>query len=472
MTSEETSRPYRTIWRLAWPQTLMMFFHFWIGFVDVYVAGLLNREVQAALGLITSCLFFLLIIAISVANGSVAAISQSLGAKRTVRARRYVGLCLEIAALLGLILLVGGVAAKDLLLSILRVPPEIRGVTTQFLDIYALLLPSYYLLLITNAVFRARKEVMVPTATMLVITVVNAVADFGLGLGLWGLPRMEHQGLAWATFWSISAGALVNLIVLWKKGLLRRGTFPPLRWIRRALPYLFKVAWPSGLMQILWQTGYLALFAIAASLPLNSVDALAGMTAGLRVESILFLAGFAFNMTAAVLVGNYLGAGEPATAKRFGYMIWGLGEVGIGLLTLVLWQFMGPIAALLSSEAGVRVQIEGYLFYNLLAMPFTLTSMIIGGALNGAGATLYNTAIFGVTVWCVRLPLAWYLGHVVMAEATGIWIAMLCSQAAQAFLLLWVFQFKDWSRFGMMQKRGKTPAPLVGAAPAGVNLRK
>ncbi|BBD09819.1 MATE family efflux transporter [Desulfovibrio ferrophilus] len=471
MTSEETSRPYRTIWRLAWPQALMMFFHFWIGFVDVYVAGLMNREVQAALGLITSCLFFLLIIAISVANGSVAAISQSLGAGLTARARRYVGLCLEIGALGGLLFMVGGVAAKDLLLAALHVPMEIRGITAEFLDVYALLLPSYYLLVITNAVFRARKEVMIPTATMLVITVVNALADFGLGLGLWGLPRLEHQGLAWATFWSVSAGALVNLFMLWRKGLLNRKTFPPLRWVRAALPYLMKVAWPSGLMQIFWQTGYLVLFAIAASLPVNSVNALAGMTAGLRIEAILFLAGFAFNMTASVLVGNYLGAGEPATAKRFGYMIWGIGVVSIGLLTLVVWQFVAPIAALMSTEVGVRVQIESYLFYNLLAIPFTLTSMIIGGALNGAGATLYNTAVFGVTVWCVRLPLAWYLGHVLIAEASGIWMAMLCSQAVQAFLILWVYQFKDWSRFGMIQKRNKVQ-PLVGVAPAGVNLRK
>jgi len=471
MTPEESSRPYRTIWRLAWPQALMMFFHFWIGFVDVYVAGLLNREVQAALGLITSCLFFLLIIAVSVANGSVAAISQSLGAGLRARARRYVGLCLEIGVVFGLVFLVGGVAAKDLLLAALRVPESIRGITTEFLDVYAMLLPFYYMLLITNAVFRARKEVMIPTVTMLLIVLVNAAADFGLGLGLWGLPRLEHRGLAWATFWSVAAGSIANMVVLWRKGLLRRSSFPPLRWIRKALPYLFKVAWPSGLQQVLWQTGYLVLFAVTASLPTGSVDALAGMTAGLRIESILFMPGFAFNMTAAVLVGNWLGAGQPATAKRFGYMVWGVGVVSIGLVTLVVWQYVTPIANLLSGEPGVRAQIESYLFYNLLAIPFTLTSMIMGGALSGAGATLYNTGVFGITVWCVRLPLAWFLGHQILGEARGVWMAMLCSQAVQAGLLLWVFQFKDWSRFALMSRRGKTP-PAAGLATAAENLRK
>lgn len=459
MTAEETARPYRTIWRLAWPQALMMFFHFWIGFADVYVAGLLNREVQAALGLITSCLFFLLIIGVAVANGSVASISQSLGAGREKRARRYVGLCLELGVAFGLLFLVLGTSAKDALLFVMRVPQSIEGITGDFLDIYAMVLPTYYLLVITNAVFRARREVMVPTYTMLLITLVNALADFGLGLGLWGLPKLGHEGLAWATFWSVSAGAGLNVFVLWRKGLIRRGTFPPLRWIRRGLPYLLKVAWPSGLMQVLWQSGYLALFAITASLPEDSVTALAGMTAGLRIESILFLAGFAFNMTASVLVGNYLGAGDPAMAKRFGYRIWGLGVVSISLLTVVVWQFVGPIAALLSTETAVRVQIESYLFYNLLAIPFTLTSMILGGALNGAGATLYNTAVFGVTVWCVRLPLAWLLGHVILAEAQGVWLSMLISQAVQASCLLWVYQFKNWPRFAMKARRPQNNRP-------------
>lgn len=460
--ADDAGHPYRTIWRLSWPQVLMMFFHFWIGFVDVYVAGLLNREVQASLGLITSCLFFFLIIAMAVANGAVAAVSQSIGGGLYKRASRYVGLSLMLAVGLGLLLMGVCILGQDLLLDALRVPVEIRGITGDFLRIYALVLPTYHLLVITNAIFRARKEVRYPTISMFFITTVNAVADFGLGLGLWGLPDMGHAGLAWATFWSVSAGALLNVIVLWRKGLLRRSAFPPLRWVRRALPYLFKVAWPSGLMQVLWQTGYLVLFAITAALPFQSITALAGMTAGLRIESLLFLPGFAFNMTASVLVGNLLGAGQPEEAKRFGYRIWLMGVVSVGLLTLGVWQVVDRIAELLSTDPAVQAEIMSYLFWNMLAIPFTLTSMIIGGALNGAGATLYNLIVFGITVWLVRLPLAYVLGHHVFGEARGIWMSMLVSQFVQASALMYVYSFKDWSRFTMV-KRGavRDPAGLA-----------
>ncbi|THB66643.1 MAG: MATE family efflux transporter, partial [Desulfovibrio sp.] len=49
---------------------LMMLSHFFIGFVDVYVAGRIGRDVQASLGLITQCLFFFLVLAIAVGNGT------------------------------------------------------------------------------------------------------------------------------------------------------------------------------------------------------------------------------------------------------------------------------------------------------------------------------------------------------------------------------------------------------------------
>ncbi|MDY7000835.1 MAG: MATE family efflux transporter [Thermodesulfobacteriota bacterium] len=457
-TALDTASPYRVIWKLSWPQMLTMFFHFWIGFVDVYVAGMLDKNVQASLGLIAQSLFFFLILAIAVANGSVAAISQSLGAGLHKRVRRYVGLCLEMAVFFSVLILCAGFFLKGVFLDLLQVPPEIAGITEYFLEVYLLVLPAYYLLIVTNAVFRARKKVFPPLYAMILITTVNTLGDFGLGLGLWGLPALGYKGLAWTTFFAVLCGAAFNLIVLRREKLIQRESFPPWRWIRRAAPYLFKVAWPTGMMQLLWQTGYLVLFAITASLPHGNITALAGMAAGIRIESLLFLPAFALNMTAGILVGNFLGAGKPGEAKRFGYRIWRIGLIFISVATLGVWLGAGPVAALLSPDPAVRLEIVNYLFYNLLAMPFTLTAMVFGGVFVGAGATIYNMGIFGAAVWCVRLPLAYILGHLVIGTATGVWAAMLVSMAIQAMVMLYFYSSKDWARFSMV-KRSRGPAP-------------
>jgi len=445
--------PYRTIWNLAWPQILMMVFHFFIGLADVWVAGHIDREVQASLGIISQSLFFLLVVAMAVANGAVAAISQSIGAGLYKRVRRYVGLCLILAAILGGSFLILGLPLKNLLLTALQVPEEMRPVTEYFLTVYLLVLPPYYILIITNAIFRARKEVMYPLYSMMAVTILNGVLDIGLGLGWWGFPNIGFKGLAWATFGSVALGAIINLYMLARKGLLKPESFAPWRWMKRATPYLAKVAWPSGLLQIVWHSGYLVLYAITASLPWGEINALAGMAIGLRIEALLFLPAFAFNMTASILIGHYLGAQQPGEAKKFGFRILSLGLISISLFSIIVWQFIGPWVALLTRDAAVAAQAVSYLKWNMLAIPFTLTSMILAGALNGAGATMYNMFIMGAATWFVRLPLAYFLGHFIMDSAEGIWIAMFCSQIIQSSTLLYVFTFKKWHKFAMIKTR-------------------
>jgi len=449
---------WRDIWSLAWPQMLLMGCNFLIGFVDVWVAGRIGSDVQASMGMINQLLFFFLVVATAVANGSVAAISQSMGARLPKRAMRYTGLVIQTGVVVGLAIVVVGKLVNGTLLDAMQVPESLQPITHYFLDVFLLLLPVYYLFIITQAVFRARRMVFIPLFSGIIAMVVNTVGDLGLGLGMWGLPNFGYQGVAWATFFSVGCGLLFNLFMLRRSGFLRRESFPPWRWTRRAFPYLFRVAWPGGLMQVVWQSAYLALFAVTGSLPRDNVAALAGMSAGMRIEAGLFLPGFAFNMTASILVGEYLGAGRPDLAKRVAYRILGSGVAVLSLMAVAVWLGVEPIAAFIAPDPQVQAQAVSYLTWNLLAIPFTLVSMILAGALAGAGATVYNLFVFGMSAWFVRVPMAYVLGHHVLEAATGIWIAMFMSQVFQSSLTFYIFQFRDWARFAMRRRRAPNGA--------------
>lgn len=449
----------KSIFSLAWPQTLMMLAHFCVGFVDVLVASRLGKDVQAAQGMVSQSMMFFMILAIATSNGTVAAVGQSLGACLYERTRRYIGLSCMLALGFSLVILAAGYPLRGQFILALQTPENVADILHYLLSIYLLIIPFYYLMIITNSVFRAYKWVNIPLYSMTLLCVVNTFLDLGLGLGMFGLPKLGYQGLALATFAAVVVGASFNIIVLNRRKMLTRKSIPPLRWIKRAAPYIFSVGWPSGLMQVLWQTGYLVLFAITASLPLGSVDALAGMTAGLRVEALLFLPGFAFNMTASILVGHELGAGRPDEAKRVGYRILGLGCGVISLLGVVVWIFAEPISGMLSADKAVQAHAMEYLFYNILAIPFTVASMILGGIMVGAGATLFNVSAFGVSTWLVRLPLAYLLGHIILKNSVGVWAAMLVSQVCQSLLMLYFFQFKDWRRFTLRKRKNGSKQP-------------
>ena len=89
------------------------------------------------------------------------------------------------------------------------------------------------------------------------------------------------------------------------------------------------------------------------------------------------------------------------------------------------------------------------MYFFQFSAPFTAASMILGGVMVGAGATRYNLAVFGSCFWLVRLPLAWIFGHIIWADASGVFMAMLASQMIQSAIMLHVLLRRDWMRFAM-----------------------
>ncbi len=456
MPKPDLSTSPRAVWRLTWPQMLMMYLVFFMGFITVWVAGRISAEVQAALGMVTQCAVFLMAVIMAVSSGATAAVSQSLGALKLLRAQRYVSATVIGSLGLGLLMALIGRLFGDDILRLLMVPESILPIARELWQITMLALPAQYVYSATGVMFRATRQVLPPLWVAAVVCAANLVACLGFGLGWFGLPACGYMGLAWATFGAQCLGAVCNCLLLAHSGYLQRRALPSLRWLKAGLPYLLRVALPAGAAQIVWQSGYLTLFVLVASLPADSVNALAGLTAGLRVEALLFLPGMAFNMSVAVLVGNSLGAGQPAEAKRVALNMVGVAAVVMSLMAAALWPFRREIAELLSQEPGTQAQIISYLTYNLLSTPFSIASTVMGGIMVGAGATQYNLMIYGGTFWLVRLPLGWLLGHKLWGTASGVFVAMLFSQCLQTGIMLYVVLFRDWTRFAMNRLR-KTP---------------
>ena len=431
----------------------MMYLVFFMGLVAVWVAGQISAEVQAALGMVNQCGILLMVVAMAISSGATAAVSQSLGALKVARAQRYVATTVLGCFALGFVVALFGWYFGDAILGMLMVPDSIKPLTKELWQVGMLALPAQYVYAATGVMFRATRQVIPPLWVAAVVCVVNLFACLGFGLGWFGLPNMGYMGLIWANVGAQYLGAVCNCVLLAHSGYLNRKSLPSLRWLRAGLPYLLKVALPAGAAQIVWQSGYMMLFVLVASLPSDSVNALAGLNAGLRVEALLFLPGMAFNMSVAVLVGNSLGAGKSAEARRVALNMVTLAAVAMSFMAALLWPFRQEVAHLLSQEPGTQAQIVSYLTYNLLSTPFSIASTVMGGVMTGAGATKYNLMIFGGSFWVVRLPLGWLLGHILWGTASGVFVAMLVSQILQTCIMLYVVLFRDWTRFAMSRCR-------------------
>ncbi len=437
----------REIWQLTWPQISMLMCQFFISFTDVWVAGKIGPDVQAAIGIITQCQMLLMSLVMAASTGAVASIAQALGAKKVIRAQRYTGLVVFGCFFLGGFLALLGFIFKNPFLQSIHTPKEMYGVASIFLQTYLLALPGQYILTIGSAVFRAAKSVYMPLYLTIAVCIVNLFFNTAFGLGLWGFPNYGAAGVAWATFVSVSFGGVCMLFLLIKKHWLTRNSILKWRWVKVGSIYLLQVAGPSLATSAIWQIGYLILFVITSTLPGENIIALAGLTAGMRIESILFLPGMAFGMTASILVGYALGIGQQVEARNILLTVLSIACVSMSLLGLIIWPWRLTLASFLSSDAQVIQEISNYLFYNILSVPFTIGSVVLAGGLNGAGASVYPMVVFSFATWCIRLPVAWYLGHILWKNASGVYSALLVSQIVQSIMLLWIVYKCNWTRF-------------------------
>jgi MATE family multidrug resistance protein len=299
-----------------------------------------------------------------------------------------------------------------------------------------------------GTLFRAARQVIAPLIVVMVSCVMNVLGDLCFGLGWLGFPEFGMAGIAWSMFSANAVAALMTLFFLRRRGLIARRPFPPLRWVRRGAPYLFKVAVPACASSLLWHAGYLTMFVITASLP-DGASALAGLTAGMRIESLLYMPANAFMVTASILVGNALGAGDRAAAKRTGVALALLAAVSMSTLGACMWPFIGDLSQVFSPDAEVQRQIVNYLFFNVLVVPFTVSGMVLNGVMTGAGATVFSLIVNTSCIWLIRLPFGYGLSHLVYHDAYGVYMAMVISMTVQTTAMAWVFFRRDWASYAL-----------------------
>lgn len=449
MDKPDLSTSPRAIWRLTWPQLVMMYVMAVMTLTPVWTAGRFGADVQAGLGMANQCTLFLSVICLAITSGATAAVSQSLGALKITRANYYITTTLGLSLALGLVMGILGCFFSGHILELMQIHEDIRPVAETIWRIFMVGLPFQYMYTASGVIFRATRRVIPPLIVASLVTVFHALVCFGTSFGLFGLPQWGYLGIAWATVAAQIFGSSINLFILYRDGYLRRGHIPPLVWLKKGLPYLLKVAIPAGFASLVWQSGYLVLFILVASVPNECVAALAGLTAGLRIEGFIFMPAMAFNMSASVLVGNCLGAGNEKEARRVCLSLLRTAVLVMSLMALVIWPFREEISQAFSTDAATQGYIVSYLFYNLLSTPFSVASTVLGGVMVGAGATHYNLMVFGGSFWGLRLPLGYFLGHVFWGNANGIFLAMLISQVLQTLVMLVIFFRAGWTKHTM-----------------------
>jgi putative MATE family efflux protein len=431
------------IWQISWPMFLIMLLNFFVGLTDVYVAGFISPEIQAVVGFVNQIYFLIIIIANAVSIGTLALVSRAFGAGKTEKAVETAKQSLLFSALIALGLMAAGLFFTKEIISTSGFPAKLSEIAENFLKIFALALGPNYILIISNAVFRASGEMKKPLVTMFIVSVINIIGNFSLVFGIFLFPKMGYIGIAISSAISVTIGMAINLSFFFTKPWRSIYARP---WSMSAVTInkMIKLGWPAVLLQIAWNSGSLVLYNILSRLDDRSIVALASITNGLRIEAVIYLPAFALNMAASVLIGQNLGGNNPDRAEKIGWKIALTGMTLITLMALGIFIWADTFASLISKDPAVLEETTRYLRINMLSEPLMALGVILAGGMQGAGDTKGTMWVIVIAMWMIRLPLAYFLAIVLNYGAPGVWIAMVTSMNIQGILMTWRFRRGHW----------------------------
>jgi putative MATE family efflux protein len=431
-----------------------------VGYVDMALTGhILKTEAHiAAMGTLAYLMWFLVSLFAAAAIGATAVVARCVGEGKpqlaALASNQALLLSMVIAVPATLLCVFGGTQLAEQL-ALQGTAAELAG---RYLLVFAWSVPLIAIQRVGIASLRGAGDTISGLVAMTLVNVVNLVLGLALVTGWGPFPNLGWDGLALGAAIGNAVGGLIILgcLVAGRAGLPLRAD--QLRPHGEMLRRLWRIGLPGGIdtMAILFcHLWYLRI--------INSVGLLdaAAHGLGVRIESLAYLPGSAFQVAAGTMAGQFLGAGDPQRARHGVWLAvwWGGGIMSLAGLVLyfqggwLTWLFLGT-----ESTPVAQLTIALLKIVAVAMPPFALVS-VLNGALRGAGDTRMPLAITFIGYLLVRIPGAYFLAWDVIQlpvlgvtlpglgwGVTGAWIAMIADTVVRSILVYWRFQHDGWTR--------------------------
>lgn len=427
------TRDLRAIALVGWPLVLNNLFSIGVNVSDTLMVGRLGATQLAALSIGSSLWIGMFLAGLGVIMALGPTVAQHYGAQRYAE----IGHDTRQAAWLAMFISVFVILAMnnvDPVLLRLGIEPEVVTLAEGYLRAMSIGVPGYYL----YHVLRQMNEGIGRTVPIMVVMGVSLALNVALSyvfiFGAFGAPKLGVIGGGLGsgiTYWMM-AGMLAIYVsrtpayapfALW--GRYESPQWPTLR-------RLIGLGGPIGL-SLMMQAGLFTTLALLMGTLGKTYAAAHQIT--LNYAGLVFMLPLGLAFATATLVGQHVGRGLPARARRIGYVgiaLCGSIATTIGILT---W-FIAPwIARAYTTDTAVIGIATSLLAISAVLQAGDGTQSAAAGALRGLKDTRVPMLINGGIYWGIGFMLAYTLGIRHGYGAPGIWMGLASALCCAAVVL-------------------------------------
>jgi len=397
---------------------------------SIIVGNFIGKEALAAVGASFPVIFVLISMIIGLAMGVTIIISQYFGAGNIEKVRRAIDTMFITLFFASIITTIAGILFSEEIFRLLNLPEDIMPQALSYLNIYLLGMVGFFGFNGVSAVLRGLGDSMTPLWFLIISTITNIILDILFIV----VFKMGIEGVAYATI--ISQGGAFITAIFWlnKNHKVIRFSFRNLVFDREIFKLGNKIGLPSGLQHTFVALGMMAIMGIVNSF---GTDVIAAYSAASRLDAIAVIPAMILSQALATFVGQNMGAQKPERV-RTGLIATIKITILVTIITTAIVVLFGSffMKAFTSDSEVIRIGNEYLtivsLFYILFAMMFIFT-----GVMRGAGETIVPMIFTLLSLWLVRIPVAWFLSDY-MGSEKGIWWSFPIGWAI-GLILSWVY---------------------------------
>lgn len=428
------------VMRLSVPAILAEISAIAMQYIDSAMVGSLGASATAAIGLVSTTTWLFGGICISAATGFSVQIAHLIGGGRRDAAQAVLRQGLMVALALGLALGAVGAGISGNLPVWLHGAADVCPDAGRYFLIFACTLPFVLLRQTAGSMLQCSGDMRVPSMLNILMCALDVVFNSLLIFpsrtlaGGFTLPG-AGLGVTGAALGTALAEAVTSLLMLYflcfRSPLLRLAKGVPWRLEKKCLAAAARLSLPLALERIILGGAHIAATRIVA--PLGTV-AVAADSLGVTAESFCYMPGYGIGSAATTLVGQSIGAERRDLARRFANLSVALG-VAIMACTGALMYLLAPwLFSLLTPDPAIRELGSRVLRIEAFAEPLFAASIVVAGALRGAGDTLVPSILNLVSMWGVRITAASLLAP--RMGLVGVWLAMCVELCVRGVLFL------------------------------------
>jgi len=425
---------------LAIPAVIENFFQTLLGFVDTYFVSQISLAAVSAVGITNAVLaiYFALFMAIGVAAN--VRIANFLGANQPEKARHISQQSIILAILFGVLTGLATWFFAEPLLRLMGIEEEVLELGSLYFRIVGIPSILMSLMFVMSAILRGAGDTKTPMMISIVVNGINAVLDYVLIFGFLFIPELGIVGAAIATVISRLIGSLALFYYVNKEKVL---AFRKDYWHldKGHLMELSTLGAPAAGERLVMRAGQIVYFGFVVALGTNAFAA--HQIAG-NVEVFSYMIGYGFATAATILVGQQIGAGNLAEARKYAKLSTQVTVVFMTLLGAVLFFFGDWAASFFTEDPKVISDIGNALKISGVFQPFLAVLMVLTGAFQGANNTKFPMYLTAFGMWAVRTLLVYLLGIQLGWGLAGVWIAIGIDIAFRAVVLVIQFSRGRW----------------------------